>query len=171
VIRRALAALVLTLALCGPQAASAQVTVPVVPCAANFYALCGALTFADNNGTAITTATTTPVVSSLLGQRLFIFYAAVLTSGTNTSNTFNFEWSLSTTCASGNTLLSPTAIAPGATSGLVTTEWSGTYQAGVALAGWQPASFPIILPAGSTLCIVTAGTTTALYPIIFSSTY
>jgi hypothetical protein len=151
--------------------ATAQVPVPNLPCATTTLALCGPITYANNAGVAIVAAATTVVATGVTGKRIYVDYLAGLTTGTNASSTVNFEWSASPTCASGNTLLFTTALALGTATGLVTTAWSDVPAAATAIAGWSPAAKALILPAGYTLCMVTAGTTIAVLPIAFYSQY
>jgi hypothetical protein len=112
---------------------------------------------------AVATATTTVLVVGTAGKSLYMYLMAWESSGTNATNTLNWEYSASATCASGNTTILPTAItAPTATS-----EWQvgwgeGYGNGSAAVTGAPgPTAIALVIPAGDTVCGVTAGTTTA----------
>lgn len=165
-IRRLLLALVLS---CTFMYAPAQAAGPLQPCATVTLALCGPTTAL--NGTPIVAAATTVLIAGVQGQRIYVDYLAALTTGTNATDTVNWEWSLVANCASANTLLFTTPLALGTSVGLLTTGWSDVPQAGTAIAGWSPAAKALIIPVGANLCFVTAGTTIAVQPVTFASQY
>jgi hypothetical protein len=163
-------AIALGLALSGPAVAIAQPAVPVLPCASTQLALCGPISY-NNPGAAITTATTTLVITGVAGQRIYAYFLAALASGTNTTDNFYYEYGTGATCGTGTVKLTPTSITAPSASPNVTTQWAGAALSNAAQAGWVPAEYPVIIPAGNNLCIVTAGTTIALFPIVFYSLY
>lgn len=113
----------------------------------------------------IVTATTTQVFAASSSPTL-IYWLGVMASGANSTDTFQFEYSTVANCASGNTLLSPTGqVAPAAAGNVVLTFGGGMGNA--AQQGLYSASpVPFTLPAGNNLCVVTAGTTIALYALV-----
>ena len=110
----------------------------------------------------IATAVTTALVVGTASKSLYVYLMAWESSGTNAANTLQWEYSASATCASGNTTILPTAVtAPTATSEWQV-GWGQGYGGGAAITGMPgPAAIALVIPAGDTLCGVTAGTTTA----------
>jgi hypothetical protein len=119
------------------------------------------------NPSAITTATTTLVVSGIASERLYIYYAGGITSATNSGSYIGFEYGTGSTCGTGTTtLFYPGQASLGTGAGDWTTLWGGNNAAGTGAANLVPSGVPYVIPAGDNLCAVTAGTTIAVKPIV-----
>lgn len=110
---------------------------------------------------AISTAVTTLLVSGVAGQNIYVYTMAFQLSGTNASNTVNWEWGTGATCGTGTKTLYPQAQSPGTAAGNWIYGWSGAVIALTVVQFPAPAAVPLVIPAGNNLCGVTAGTTTA----------
>ncbi|MDE2105370.1 MAG: hypothetical protein KGL39_49545 [Patescibacteria group bacterium] len=111
----------------------------------------------------ITSATTTQVVAGVPGQRIYLWYAGEQASGSQSSATFYFEYGTGSSCSSP-TKLSPGTITSPTTSGSWTTAYAGAPMSNV-VGGVIPSPIPLQIPIGNSVCIVTAGTTTAAYGV------
>lgn len=111
---------------------------------------------------AISSATTTVLKVGIATKQTYIYLATWESTGTNSGNTVQWEYSTNASCASGNTTILPAAIAPGTATGEWTTVWGNQAVSNTTVNGLPgPANLPLVLPAGNTFCGVTAGTTTA----------
>jgi hypothetical protein len=116
----------------------------------------------------IATATTTLVVQGSTSQAIFVFWAGVVASGVNTTSTFNYEYGTGATCGTGTVLFVPAIGAPPnpPTAGLWQTLYAGVPLNG-AVASIDSADMAMAIPQGNSLCIVTAGTTIAVEPMVY----
>jgi len=115
----------------------------------------------QNVTASITTATTTQVAAGTSGQNLYVFYAGFQSTATNSSDTVIWEYGTGTNCGTGTTSLwGGQILTPQTAAGLTTAAFAGGGRNGNGDAV-IPAANPYILPAGVSLCVVTAGTTIA----------
>lgn len=115
---------------------------------------------------AITTAATTQVYAATNHPTL-IYWLAVQSSAANSSDTFQFEYSPNASCVSSNTVFTPAGQSPSASSGGIVPTISGSMGNGAQVGAFSPAAVPFLLPAGNYVCVVTAGTTIALYALMY----
>lgn len=114
------------------------------------------------NSAALASATTMVLKTGVATKQLYIYLATWESTGTNSSNTIQWEYSTNATCSSGNTSLLPAAIAPGTATGEWTSLWGIQAVSNTTVGGMPGANGKaLVLPAGNTFCGVTAGTTTA----------
>lgn len=114
---------------------------------------------------AIASAVTTLLVAGVNNKRIYVYMSAWESTGTNATNTVNWEYGQGATCATNTTTLFPVAIAPGTAAGEWLAGWSG-WSLGAITPGSMPApaAFALPLPLNATgygWCGITAGTTTA----------
>lgn len=119
---------------------------------------------------AVGSATNVIAVANSPSQPMFVWFAGVQASGSNSTSTFNFVYGVTTKspCDTGTTKLVPNAVATPATVGL----WSFLYAGAVlnsAVGGLAPAALPFVVPAGNDFCLITAGTTIAVYGVVLYS--
>lgn len=116
---------------------------------------------------AISSATTTLVVTGITGQSIYVFFAGVQSTGTNSAATYNYEYGTGATCGTGTQLLIPTALSAGAfAAGTISTFISGS-SVNAAAGGITFAEFPFVIPPGNNLCEVSAGTTVAYKAVVY----
>ena len=114
---------------------------------------------------AISTAVTTLLITGTNNQSVYVCLAAWESTGTNASNTVNYEYGQGATCQTNTQTIFPAAVAPGTATGEWTVGWGNPGAAVTAVAGMPGvAPVPLVLPNNATaynFCGVTAGTTTA----------
>lgn len=118
----------------------------------------------------IVTAVATKLISNSAGKPTYICLATFENTGTNGTNTIQYQWGTKTTneCDTGTNTLFPAAVAPGTATGEWLNGWAGGNVALATANGMPPpASQPLIIPAGQDFCGVTAGTTTAGKFVVF----
>lgn len=109
----------------------------------------------------INSAVTTLLVTGVATKVTYIYLATWESTGTNSTNTINWEWGTGATCGTSTVTLLPAAIAPGLSTGEWMTGWAGSQGPVVSVSGMPAAATrALILPAGNNFCGVTAGTTT-----------
>jgi len=117
-----------------------------------------------HQSTSIVTATTTLLITGTNNQSVYVCLATWESTGTNATNTVQFEYGQGATCSTNTVTIFPVAIAPGTASGEWLSGWSGTVNSASVTSGIPgPAAVPLVLPNNATaynLCGVTAGTTT-----------
>jgi hypothetical protein len=121
---------------------------------------------------AITTATTTLVVSGVASQNTFVFFAGAETTGTNTADNVTFIAGTGATCGVGTiTPFAPLPTGLGAAN-TWSYSYSGSQSVGAATnSGAVPASVPFVLPTAFNLCAVTSGTTVNIKILALSATH
>jgi hypothetical protein len=112
----------------------------------------------------VTSATTTELVAGVAGQNMYVFYSGVEAAGTNASVTAYDEYGTGATCGTGTVKFLPTPVTLSSftVTGLIFGLYSGGGLNSLAF-GPIPNLVPRIVPAGNNYCLVTAGTTIALY--------
>jgi hypothetical protein len=115
----------------------------------------------------ITTATTTQVIAAQSGQSIYIFWAGVQATSAESAAAFDYEYSPTANCTSGNTTLTPLGKQTAPTTGnALTSLIAGSTLANVA-GGFSPAYAPYIIPPNNYLCLVTSGTTISLQGLVW----
>lgn len=128
---------------------------------------CG--TTACSSPTAISTSTTTLVVTGVTGASIYVFFAGFQASGTNSAMTFLYKAGTGATCGT-NTIypfapVATTSLAP--VLGEVGWIYGGGPWTAITTYSAVPAAEPMKLPEGFSLCLTTASTTTALYALVY----
>jgi hypothetical protein len=123
------------------------------------------------NSAAISTAVTTLLITGVTNQSIYICLATWQSTGTNATNTIQYEYGQGATCQTNTVTLLPAPTAPGTTSGGWLNGWAGGMLAASGVVGMPPpAAVPLIIPNNATaynFCGVTAGTTTAGKFVVF----
>jgi len=106
----------------------------------------------------ISSATTTTLIAGVGGQTIRLWRASWYSAGSETAATVNLEWGNGAGCPSP-TVLNPVALTGGAVTNILTNLWGvlSTFNANGSPNG-NPGIVPMIIPAGFSVCGVTAGT-------------
>lgn len=156
-IKRLIGAVAVAAALFFSAAPSASQTVLPLPTGPAAIAVAGPVVSATN---------ILVVASSTL--KMYVYFAGVQASGTNTTSTYYFVYGrqVSSPCDTGTVKFMPMPSATPATAGLWSYQYSDSPLSSAA-AGVAPSSAPFVVPAGNQVCLVTAGTTIAVYGVVY----
>ena len=113
----------------------------------------------------IVTATTTQVITGNAGQNIYLWFAGMLATGTNSSAFGGYKYGTGTTCGTGTVTLWNGVDAIGNTQGQWTFHYAGAVDQAVA-ANIVPAAIPYVIPAGNSVCFTTSGTTISVETVL-----
>jgi hypothetical protein len=113
----------------------------------------------------IVTATTTQVITGNAGQNIYLWFAGMIATGTNSSAFGGYKYGTGTTCGTGTVTLWNGVDAIGNTQGQWTFHYAGAVDQAVG-ANIVPAAIPYVIPAGNSVCFTTSGTTISVETVL-----